>query len=312
LPGASLPLKPGEKEPFTIKVGKIRGVESHGMMCSPQELGLSDPTDGLLLLREDATVGQPFAEYLGLAGRDVVYDLEVTPNRPDLNSVIGIAREISALTGNPLKLPELSVVSGPLSVVGAAPDMAIEQHVGVRVDEPELCPRYTARLVNGVKVGPSPDWLRTTLEKVGIRSINNVVDATNYVMLETGQPLHAFDYHLIEWRRGRDAADRNPSQDGRLGSQRSLSAAPRRVKSSPRSMARSARSPPTCCSSPTPARRSRSPVSWAARTRRFVTTPGTCSSRAPASSRKTSGEQARRWVCAVSRVTVLSAGRTLA
>jgi len=197
LPGASLPMKPGDKEPFTIKVGKIRGVESHGMMCSPQELGLPDQVDGLLILREDAKVGQPFAEYLGRSGSDVVYDLEVTPNRPDLNSVIGIAREIAALTGNPLRLPDPGIATGPNALVGAAPGTAIDSHVAVRVDEPELCPRYVARVVNGVKVGPSPDWLRSTLEKVGIRSINNVVDVTNYVMLESGQPLHAFDYHLI-------------------------------------------------------------------------------------------------------------------
>jgi phenylalanyl-tRNA synthetase beta chain len=197
LPGASLPLKPGDKEPFTIKVGKIRSVESHGMMCSPTELGLPDQVDGLLLLREDAQVGQPFAEYLGRAGSDVVYDLEVTPNRPDLNSVIGIAREIAALTGNPLRIPATGIAAGPESLVGAAPGTAIDNYVAVRIEEPELCPRYTARVLTGVKVGPSPDWLRATLEKVGIRSINNVVDVTNYVMLETGQPLHAFDYHLI-------------------------------------------------------------------------------------------------------------------
>ena len=196
LPGASLPLKTGE-QPFTIKVGKIRGVESHGMLCSPQELGLPDPVDGLLLLREDAKVGQPFAEYLGRAGSDVVYDLEVTPNRPDLNSVLGIAREIAALTGNPLRFPEVAIVAGPASLVGAAPGSALDSHVAVRVEEPELCPRYTARLVRGVRIGPSPDWLRATLEKVGIRSINNVVDVTNYVMIEIGQPLHAFDWHLI-------------------------------------------------------------------------------------------------------------------
>lgn len=197
LPGASLPMKPGDKEPFTIKVGKIRSVESHGMMCSPAELGLPDQVDGLLILREDAKVGQPFAEYLGRAGSDVIYDLEVTPNRPDLNSVIGIAREIAALTGNPLKLPDVSVASGPTSVAGAAVGTTVDSYVAVRVDEPELCPRYTARVVTGVKIGPSPDWLRTTLEKVGIRSINNVVDVSNYVMLEIGQPLHTFDYHLI-------------------------------------------------------------------------------------------------------------------
>jgi phenylalanyl-tRNA synthetase beta chain len=95
LPGATLPAKPGA-DPFTIKVGKIRGVESHGMMCSPQELGLPDEVNGLLILREDATVGQAFSQYLGHAGNDIIYDLEITPNRPDLNSVLGIAREISA------------------------------------------------------------------------------------------------------------------------------------------------------------------------------------------------------------------------
>ena len=197
LPGASLPPKAGEQQPFTIKVGKIRGVESQGMLCSPQELGLPDAVEGLLILRPDARVGQPFAEYLGRSGSDVVYDLEVTPNRPDLNSLLGSAREISALTGQPLRWPEVTVASGPLSIVGASPGGGLDRHVAVRVEEAALCPRYTARLVRGVKIGPSPDWLRRTLEKVGIRSINNVVDVTNYVMIEVGQPLHAFDYHLI-------------------------------------------------------------------------------------------------------------------
>jgi phenylalanyl-tRNA synthetase beta chain len=192
LPGASLPPKAGEKEPFTIKVGKIRGVESHGMLCSPQELGLPDQVDGLLILREDAKVGQPFGEYLGRSGSDVVYDLEVTPNRPDLNSVIGIAREIAAVTGNHLKLPDIGGAGVP-----ASRSFPTSELVSVRIEDAELCPRYTARIIKGVKVGPSPDWLRSTLEKAGIRSISNVVDVTNYVMLETGQPLHAFDYHLI-------------------------------------------------------------------------------------------------------------------
>jgi phenylalanyl-tRNA synthetase beta chain len=190
LPGASLPPKAGEKEPFTIKVGKIRGVESHGMLCSPQELGLPDQVDGLLILREDAKVGQSFGEYLGCSGSDVVYDLEVTPNRPDLNSVIGIAREIAAVTGNELKIPAIVFLNTDSEPIG---DM-----VSVRNDEPELCPRYTVRIVRKVKVGPSPDWLKSILEKVGLRSINNVVDITNYVMLEIGQPLHAFDYHLLK------------------------------------------------------------------------------------------------------------------
>jgi phenylalanyl-tRNA synthetase beta chain len=194
LPGASLPLKPGDKEPFTIKVGKIRGVESHGMLCSHEELGL-DPEaighkkeDGLLILREDAKVGQPFGEYLGRSGSDVVYDLEVTPNRPDLNSVIGIAREIAAVTGNALRVPTFNIQHSTFNV---------QDLVSVRLDDSEFCPRYTARVIKGVKVGPSPDWLRSALEKVGLRSISNVVDVTNYVMLESGQPLHAFDYHLI-------------------------------------------------------------------------------------------------------------------
>jgi phenylalanyl-tRNA synthetase beta chain len=191
LPNFALPLKPGDKEPFVIKERKVFGITSQGMMCSPQELGLPDQVDGLLILPADAKVGQPFAEYLGRPGGDVVYDLEITPNRPDLNSVIGIAREISAVTGNPLKLPDIHLPSAP-----AGADTT-ESLVAVRLDDPELCPRYTARVVRGVKIGSSPDWLRTTLEKVGIRSISNVVDVTNFVMLETGQPLHAFDYHLI-------------------------------------------------------------------------------------------------------------------
>src|SRR5689334_9381100 len=189
LPGATLPLKPGE-QPFTIKVGKIRGHESHGMMCSPQELGLPDQVDGLLILREDAKVGQPFAEYLGRTSGDVVFDLEITPNRPEWNSVIGIAREISALTGNPLHIPQVSLPE-------TQSKEQVSEMVAVRIEDAELCPRYTARVVRGVKIAPSPDWLRSMLEKVGIRSINNVVDVTNFVMLEVGQPLHAFDYHLI-------------------------------------------------------------------------------------------------------------------
>jgi len=194
LPGASLPLKSGETEPFTIKVGKIRGVESHGMLCSPQELGLPEQVDGLLILREDAKVGQPFGEYLGRSGADVIYDLEVTPNRPDLNSVIGIAREIAALTGNPLKIPVSMEAGHPLEKVTG---VSVDELVAVRIEDSENCPRYTARIIKGVKVGPSPDWLKSTLEKAGIRSISNVVDVTNFVMLEMGQPLHAFDYHLI-------------------------------------------------------------------------------------------------------------------
>jgi phenylalanyl-tRNA synthetase beta chain len=189
-PGQTLPPKPGVA-PVAIKTGKIRGCESHGMLCSPQELGLGDNAEGLLILREDAAVGQSFAEYLGRPAGDVVYDLEITPNRPDWNSVIGIAREVSALTGHPLRLPEIKI--SPEQLAGEA----TESLLAVRLEEPELCPRYTARLLRGVKIGPSPDWLRSLLEKTGLRSINNVVDVTNYVMLESGQPLHAFDFSLL-------------------------------------------------------------------------------------------------------------------
>ncbi len=201
LPNFALPLKPGDKEPFVIKERKVFGITSHGMMCSPQELGLPDKVEGLLILPADAPVGKPFAEYLGRAGSDVVYDLEITPNRPDWNSVIGIAREIAAVTGNKLKIPDVGGASVPASRgEGAArqePRPTVADLVSVRLEDPDLCPRYTARVVKGVKIGPSPDWLRSMLEKVGIRSISNVVDVTNYVMMEIGQPLHAFDYHLI-------------------------------------------------------------------------------------------------------------------
>ena len=195
LPGHTLPSKAGEP-PLTIKVGKIRGVESHGMLCSPQELGLGDSTEGLLILREDAPVGQPFAEYLGRSSGDVVYDLEITPNRPDLNSVIGIAREIGAVTGNPLKLPAPGLPAKTSSGGSATP--SIESLVAVKIEDADLCPRYTARVIRGVKIGFSPDWLRSVLERVGVRSISNVVDVTNFVMLESGEPLHAFDYHLLK------------------------------------------------------------------------------------------------------------------
>ena len=185
--GTSMPVEEGEK-PFVLKEGKIRGELSQGMMCSGRELKLSDDHEGILVLPADAQLGQPFAEHLGRAGKDIVYDLEVTPNRPDLNGVIGLAREIAALTGNPLKQPEISL---------NASDEKAEEIVAVKINDPDLCPRYNARVIRGVKIGPSPDWLRARLEQVGIRPISNVVDVTNFVMMETGQPLHAFDLHLL-------------------------------------------------------------------------------------------------------------------
>jgi phenylalanyl-tRNA synthetase beta chain len=175
---------------FTIKVSKLRGVESQGMMCSAEELGLPKGEDGLLILSPDAPLGKKFAEYLGPG--DTVFDIEVTPNRPDWLGVIGIAREISALTGNPLKLPAVAVEES---------SEPVETLTSVKVEAPDLCPRYTARVIKGVKIGPSPTWLKQILEKVGLRSVNNVVDVTNYVLLESGHPLHAFDYNLLAERR---------------------------------------------------------------------------------------------------------------
>jgi phenylalanyl-tRNA synthetase beta chain len=177
LPGASMAAG------FTIKESKLRGVMSQGMMCSAEELGLPKGEDGLLLLPADAPLGKKFVEYVGPG--DTLFDIEVTPNRPDWLSVIGIAREVAALTGNPLKVPEISI-----SETGV-------NDTTVKVEAPDLCPRYTARVIRSVKIGPSPAWLKQVLEKVGMRSINNVVDVTNYVLLETGHPLHAFDYNLV-------------------------------------------------------------------------------------------------------------------
>lgn len=180
LPGVTLP------NGLTIKEAKLRGVESQGMMCSAKELGIAEDTEGLLILPVETPVGSKLSEALG--GADTVFDIEVTPNRPDWLSVIGIAREVSALTGNPLKVPAALTTEGTEST---------EKLTSVKVEAPDLCPRYTARVIRGVKIGASPAWLKRTLEKVGMRSINNVVDVTNYVMLECGQPLHAFDYNLL-------------------------------------------------------------------------------------------------------------------
>lgn len=196
LPGNSLPPADGNAKPFVIKVGKLRGVESQGMMCSGTELGLTSDASGLMILDSDAVPGTGLSAYLGRSSGDVLYDLETTPNRPDWNSVLGIAREIAAKYSKPLRLPPT-----PLQENTGEPTSTL---VDVRIDSPELCPRYRARIIRGVKVGPSPSWLAERLESIGIRSINNVVDITNFVMMETGQPLHAFDYHLLQKADGQD------------------------------------------------------------------------------------------------------------
>ncbi len=178
---------------FKIKKAKLRGVESNGMMCSARELSLSEDHGGLLILPPETPLGQPVKE---LIQTDAVIDWEVTPNRPDWTSHIGIAREIAAVIGAGqagVRLPaaELKTVAG-VPVASAA---------AVEVVAPDLCPRYIARVIRNVKIGPSPEWLCRALEAVGLRPINNVVDITNFVMLEYGQPLHAFDLALLEGRK---------------------------------------------------------------------------------------------------------------
>jgi phenylalanyl-tRNA synthetase beta chain len=186
LPGAVLP---GD---FKIKPSTIRGQQSDGMMCAPDELGLGGDHAGLLLLDPAAPIGRPLNEVM--PGGDTVFDLEVTPNRPDALSHIGIARELAAWFRLDLKFPEIKFGG---KVAGAPrPDLL----AGIRVDAPEDCPLYVGIAVTGVKVGPSPGWMQERLKAVGLRPINNLVDVGNYVMLESGQPLHVFDAQKIGGR----------------------------------------------------------------------------------------------------------------
>lgn len=175
----------------TLTGRKVRGIYSDGMVLSEKELGLSDDHSGVLILEEEAPVGRPLAEYLG----DVVLDLEITPNMARCMSVLGVAREVAALTGVRVRYPrvEMRAEGGP-----------VEEYVSLHIEDPALCARYTATVIAGVQVGPSPEWMRRRLRLSGIRPINNIVDVTNYVMLEWGQPLHAFDYDVLVRRaRGR-------------------------------------------------------------------------------------------------------------
>ena len=193
----------GKVEP--LRSANIRGVVSSGMVCSEMELGLGEDHGGILELDDDAPVGVPLADYMG----DAVLDVEITPNRPDCLSMLGIAREAAALTGRTVTEPSSSYPEdGP----------GIEDLVTVEVADPDLCTRYTASLITGVKVGPSPRWLREALIRAEQRPVNNVVDVTNYVMLEYGQPLHAFDFDKIRdakvvVRRGR-TGERLATLDG--------------------------------------------------------------------------------------------------
>jgi phenylalanyl-tRNA synthetase beta chain len=180
LPGAVL------ANDLKIKPSKLRGVESQGMLCSPSELGLSQESDGLLILSPEAKIGEPIA---ALFPEDTILDVEITPNRGDLLSHFGLAREVAALTGATAMIAPLGRGAGETRPPSAATTVSN----GVTIAAPEQCPFYSARRIENIKVGPSPDWLRTKLEAAGLRSINNIVDISNFVMLELGQPTHAFD-----------------------------------------------------------------------------------------------------------------------
>jgi phenylalanyl-tRNA synthetase beta chain len=191
-------IKEGQKVPLAlvgarlpngieIKKSKIRGIPSEGMLCSEIELALGQNASGIMILPTHVPVGVDLGEAMGL--KDTILDISITPNRPDCLCVIGVAREIAALTHQKVKYPTFS-----LSDQGEE----IHQKTSVTILDQDLCPRYVARMIDGVKIGPSPHWMSDRLEKVGVRSINNVVDVTNYVMMEYGQPLHAFDFELLE------------------------------------------------------------------------------------------------------------------
>jgi phenylalanyl-tRNA synthetase beta chain len=172
----------------SLEAAKIRGVVSEGMVCSEKELGISDSHEEIMVLPAGAPVGMPLADYMG----DVILDLDITPNRPDCLSVIGIAREIAALTGQKVRLPKDDYNESTTT---------IDSQVSVQIADPDLCPRYSASLVKGIKIMSSPPWMQQRLIAAGMRPINNIVDITNYVMLEYGEPLHAFDYDQIRGKK---------------------------------------------------------------------------------------------------------------
>lgn len=182
LVGAELP---GD---IKIKKSKLRGVVSCGMNCSQRELGLGNDHEGIMILPEDAPVGMPFADYASMT--DTVLDLEITPNRPDCLSMVGMAREVGAMYRRDVTLPLFELEE-------ARNKPNVDQLATVQIEDAERCPRYTARVIKNVKIGPSPAWLAERVMAAGARSINNVVDVTNYILFLFGQPLHAFDYDKL-------------------------------------------------------------------------------------------------------------------
>lgn len=198
---------------LVIKKAKLRGVESRGMMCSGQELGIDPKTmlpeqaNGIMILPPGTPLGKDAKEILGLD--DHILELDLTPNRGDCLSMIGVARETAAILGRPLRVPQPAFAELPESIEGQA---------RVDIEDADLCRRFCARLIKNVRVGPSPLWMQQRLRNAGIRPISNIVDVTNYVMLELGQPMHAFDYNLLKdghiiVRRGR-AGEKMVSLDG--------------------------------------------------------------------------------------------------
>ena len=183
-PGTTLP------NGLELKKAKIRGEVSCGMMCSLAEMGLGEDHSGIMILPQDAEIGRPITEVLGLD--DVVYDIEITPNRPDCLSILGVAREVGAILNKKVRFPDIKAVGDGKTAA---------EWTSVTIEDYDLCPRYAARIIDGVKPGSSPDWMRRKLEACGVRAINNIVDITNYVLLELGHPLHAFDYHKLSENR---------------------------------------------------------------------------------------------------------------
>ena len=173
---------------FVIKKGKIRGVESNGMLCSEEELNIGKDSDGIMILPEDTPVGVPMKEYLGI--NDTVFELEITPNRPDCLSHIGIARELGAYYNKEVKYPSFAINSESSEKTA--------DNILVEIEDSNLAKRYVARIIKNVTVKESPKWLKERVESIGIRSINNIVDASNFIMMELNQPNHTFDLDKIE------------------------------------------------------------------------------------------------------------------
>ncbi len=174
-------------ELMTLKRSKIRGVESYSMACSEKELGISEDHEGVILLDDDAPTGMPLSEYMG----DAILDIAITPNMARNASILGVAREVAALTGKPLKPPSYDVDWTGAPIAGRC---------RIEIQEPDLNQRFVLGLIEGVEIKPSPYWVQRRLRLAGMRPINSIVDATNYVMLELGQPLHAFDYDVLQAR----------------------------------------------------------------------------------------------------------------